>query len=103
VDVLEKGGEGLNLTFETRDGILKHTKGMRDLDESLTEDPPATLEGMVVRVADRIAYINHDIGRRDSGAGDPAGGPAGRLRSRPWRPTQRADQHDGRRRGGEQP
>ncbi len=61
VDVLEKDGKGLNLTFETRDGILKHSKGMRDLDESLTDDPPATLEGMVVRVADRIAYINHDI------------------------------------------
>lgn len=61
VDVLEKGGEGLNLTFETRDGIFHHTKGMQDLGESLTEDPPATLEGMVVRIADRIAYINHDI------------------------------------------
>ena len=51
VELLENGGEGLNLTFEVRDGILNHKK-------SLT---PATLEGMVVNYADRIAYINHDI------------------------------------------
>ncbi|GAV25507.1 deoxyguanosinetriphosphate triphosphohydrolase [Carboxydothermus islandicus] len=51
VDVLEKG-EGLNLTWEVREGILKHT---------WSEEPPSTLEGQVVRLADRIAYINHDI------------------------------------------
>ncbi len=53
VDVLEKhgGGRGLNLTGEVRDGILNHTGN--------TE--PATLEGRVVRISDRIAYINHDI------------------------------------------
>jgi dGTPase len=51
VDVLEKGGEGLNLTFEVRDGILNHTgKGY-----------PATREGEIVRIADRIAYVNHDV------------------------------------------
>ncbi len=50
VEMLE-GGSGLNLTFEVRDGILNHKKGCR----------PATLEGMVVNYADRIAYINHDI------------------------------------------
>ena len=51
VDVLEKGGEGLNLTHEVRDGILNHTgKGY-----------PATREGRIVRVADRIAYVNHDV------------------------------------------
>ncbi|MEW6771299.1 MAG: deoxyguanosinetriphosphate triphosphohydrolase [Bacillota bacterium] len=50
VDLLE-GGKGLNLTFEVRDGILTHTG----------ERKPLTLEGKVVRVADRIAYINHDI------------------------------------------
>lgn len=51
VDVLEKGGKGLNLTHEVRDGILNHTgKGY-----------PATREGEVVRVADRIAYVNHDV------------------------------------------
>jgi dGTPase len=61
VDLLEKDGEGLNLTFEVRDGILKHTKGKGEI---LCEDPEAmasTLEGQVVRIADIIAYINHDI------------------------------------------
>ncbi|MDE5966843.1 MAG: deoxyguanosinetriphosphate triphosphohydrolase [Lachnospiraceae bacterium] len=51
VEVLEKKGQGLNLTFETRDGILNHK----------TSCSPATLEGKVVRLADKIAYINHDI------------------------------------------
>lgn len=51
VDVLEKDGEGLNLTYETRMGILGHTG----------ERIPETLEGQIVRVSDRIAYINHDI------------------------------------------
>jgi len=61
VDLLEKDGKGLNLTFEVRDGILKHTKGKGEI---LCEDPDAmasTLEGQVVRIADIIAYINHDI------------------------------------------
>ena len=51
VERLEKGGEGLNLTWEVRNGILCHTKGT----------PAATLEGQIVRLADHIAYINHDI------------------------------------------
>lgn len=51
VDLLEKGGKGLNLTMEVRDGIVCHTKG-KEAD---------TLEGRVVRISDRIAYINHDI------------------------------------------
>jgi dGTPase len=51
VDVLEKDGRGLNLTEEVRDGILRHT-GPGD---------PATLEGKIVRLVDRVAYINHDI------------------------------------------
>ena len=51
VDVLEKEGRGLNLTFEVRDGILNHKKSGH----------PATLEGRAVSVADRIAYVNHDI------------------------------------------
>lgn len=59
VDYLEGDG-GLNLTFEVRDGILNHTKG-RDNLEMLSQDMPATLEGEVVRIADRLAYINHDI------------------------------------------
>ena len=51
VDVLEKDGMGLNLTWEVRDGILNHRKGGR----------PATLEGRCVRIADKVAYINHDL------------------------------------------
>ena len=51
VERLEKNGEGLNLTWEVRNGILCHTKGQ----------PAATLEGQLVRLADHIAYINHDI------------------------------------------
>ena len=51
VDVLENNGEGLNLTFEVRDGILQHK----------SSGNPCTLEGKVVSYADRIAYINHDI------------------------------------------
>ena len=51
VDRLEKNGGGLNLTWEVRNGILRHTKGT----------PAETLEGQIVRLADHIAYINHDI------------------------------------------
>ncbi len=51
VDVIEKGGRGLNLTEEVRDGILQHKSSGK----------PATLEGQAVSLADRIAYINHDI------------------------------------------
>ena len=51
VEVLEKNGDGLNLTWETRDGILNHR----------TSGHPSTLEGQVVRFSDKIAYINHDI------------------------------------------
>ena len=51
VDVLERDGHGLNLTEEVRDGILNHTGPAE----------PATLEGKVVRIVDRVAYINHDI------------------------------------------
>ena len=51
VDKLEKEGQGLNLTLEVRDGILNHqTKGM-----------PWTLEGKIVRISDKIAYIHHDM------------------------------------------
>ena len=51
VDVLENDGQGLNLTHEVRNGILCHTGDPR----------PETLEGMVVRRSDQIAYVNHDI------------------------------------------
>ncbi len=61
VDVLEKNGEGLNLTVEVRDGILKHSKGYGNI---LPDDPSqraSTVEGQVVRVADIMAYLNHDL------------------------------------------
>ncbi len=51
VDVLEHDGRGLNLTEQVRDGILNHTG----------PEKPATLEGRIVRLVDRVAYINHDI------------------------------------------
>lgn len=51
VDILEKGTQGLNLTFEVRDGIMNHQ----------TEGMPATLEGKIVRLSDKIAYIHHDM------------------------------------------
>jgi len=61
VDILEKKGRGLNLSHEVRDGILRHSKGRKDiLPEDLAE-LPATMEGQVVRVADIIAYVNHDL------------------------------------------
>ncbi len=51
VDILEKDGQGMNLTFEVRDGILHHQ----------TEGNPSTLEGKIVRFSDKIAYIHHDM------------------------------------------
>ena len=51
VEKLENGGEGLNLTWEVRNGIVNHTG----------KNVAATLEGVIVKFADRIAYINHDI------------------------------------------
>ena len=51
VEFLEKDGQGLNLTWEVRDGILNHR----------TSGNPSTLEGRAVRLSDKIAYINHDI------------------------------------------
>lgn len=51
VEKLEKGGEGLNLTWEVRDGIRNHQ----------TSSMPSTPEGCIVRISDKIAYLNHDI------------------------------------------
>jgi len=61
VDLLEKDGTGLNLTAEVRDGIVKHSKGRGEIFGQSGEDAPFTLEGQVVRIADIIAYINHDL------------------------------------------
>lgn len=51
VECLEKNGEGLNLTWEVKDGILNHS----------TSGNPSTLEGKIVRICDKIAYVNSDI------------------------------------------
>ena len=91
VDVLERDGAGLNLTWEVRDGILKHSKGKRGSPDRRRRPAQAsTLEGQVVRISDLIAYVNHDIddairagvlrGRR------PAGRPVGRPRRDPLHP-----------------
>jgi len=61
VDVLERDGKGLNLSRETREGIVAHSKSMKDLQVALEETTPPTMEAMVVRVADRIAYLTHDL------------------------------------------
>ena len=61
VDMVEKDGRGLNLTYEVRDGILKHSKGEGEIISSHADTMPETLEGQIVRVADIIAYVNHDI------------------------------------------
>ena len=60
VDLLERDGQGLNLTKEVRDGIVSHSKGSDDIGFDCP-DVNETLEGSIVRIADRIAYINHDI------------------------------------------
>jgi dGTPase len=61
VDTLEKDGRGLNLTWEVRDGILKHSKGKGRLIHTSPEVLAETLEGRIVRLADIIAYVNHDL------------------------------------------
>lgn len=61
VDVLEKDGHGLNLTDEVRDGIVNHSKTRADI-RGDDAGRARTLEGQVNKIADAIAYINHDIG-----------------------------------------
>ena len=62
IDVLENDGRGLNLTWEVRDGIGRHSKGKNGSPVGLPpEKRAATLEGQVMRVADLIAYVNHDF------------------------------------------
>ena len=61
VEILENNGKGLNLTYEVRDGILKHSKGFGKI---IPEDPAekaCTYEGIIVRIADIMAYLNHDL------------------------------------------
>ena len=61
VETIEKDGKGLNLTWEVREGILKHSKSREDI-QGYFFDLPSTLEAQVCRLADSVAYINHDIG-----------------------------------------
>jgi len=61
VDRLEKSGAGLNLTLEVRDGILKHSKGYGKIIPSDPRLKAMTVEGQIVRIADIMAYLNHDL------------------------------------------
>lgn len=68
VDVLERRerghGEvlfGLNLTYETRNGIASHSKGLEEMSKLEDMQSPQTLEGQIVRLCDRVAYVNHDL------------------------------------------
>ena len=60
VDLLEREGQGLNLTWEVRDGILNHSKGQAEI---LGEEwgDANTLEGQICKIADIVAYVNHDV------------------------------------------
>jgi dGTPase len=61
VDFLERNGEGLNLTREVRNGIVKHSKGKGMIIPDARTERAETLEGLVVRISDIIAYVNHDL------------------------------------------
>jgi dGTPase len=58
---IEREGRGLNLTYETLEGIGAHSKGQSDTGASMAPPDGLTLEGMVVRISDRIAYLAHDL------------------------------------------
>jgi len=60
VDLLERDGQGLNLTWEVRDGILNHSKGQVDILAEGWGDV-YTLEGQICKIADVVAYVNHDV------------------------------------------
>jgi dGTPase len=61
VEVLENEGRGLNLTAEVRDGILRHSKGRGNVLLAGTGVKALTLEAEIVRIADIVAYVNHDL------------------------------------------
>lgn len=61
VEVLERDGQGLNLSVEVRDGILKHSKGKGPIVSDSPEASALTLEGQIARIADIAAYVNHDL------------------------------------------
>ena len=99
VDVLEHDGAGLNLTWEVRDGIARHSKGKSGMPVGADpEHRASTIEGQIARVADIIAYVNHDIDdavragilREEdlpTGACLGARRPARRSASAAWSPT----------------
>ena len=60
VELLEKDGQGLNLTWEVRQGIVCHSKPRGDF-LAIGTTEPLTLEGQILRLADSVAYLNHDI------------------------------------------
>ena len=61
VEALENNGKGLNLTYEVRDGILKHSKGFGKIIPEDSAETACTYEGIIVRIADIMAYLNHDL------------------------------------------
>ena len=99
VDVLENDGRGLNLTWEVRDGIAKHSKGKGGAPVGVELSKRAsTLEGQIARVADLVAYVNHDIDDSvRAGLLKESDLPAS-FTSGPRPLVLRANRHDGRRR-----
>ncbi len=78
VDVLEHDRQGLNLTWEVRDGIARHSKGKHGLPVGAPpEHRASTLEGQVARVADIVAYVNHDVDDAVRAGTARRAGPAG--------------------------
>jgi dGTPase len=61
VDMIENNGRGLNLTYEVRDGIVKHSKGYGKILPDDPEELACTIEGRIVRISDIMAYLNHDL------------------------------------------
>jgi dGTPase len=62
INILENRGNGLNLTYEVKDGIMKHSKGgYGQIIPTEKKDSAITIEGQVVRIADIMAYLNHDL------------------------------------------
>jgi dGTPase len=61
VEILENNGSGLNLTYEVRDGIRKHSKGFGKIIPENVDEKADTYEGQVARIADIMAYLNHDL------------------------------------------
>ena len=61
VETLEREGQGLNLSVEVRDGILKHSKGKGHIISDNPNLMAMTLEGQIVRISDIVAYVNHDL------------------------------------------